>query len=76
MPCRRQGREYSSYSFLTSALDGGEWSESCLSHTLPWKRTRDTHYIGDWVVLRAGLDTEAREKSLPLLGIEPWSSSL
>jgi hypothetical protein len=25
----------SSYSFLTLALDGGEWSASCLSRTLP-----------------------------------------
>jgi hypothetical protein len=28
-------RRYSSYSFLTSALDGGEWSASCPSRTLP-----------------------------------------
>jgi hypothetical protein len=27
-PCRRQGGEYSCYSFLTSALDGGGWSAS------------------------------------------------
>jgi hypothetical protein len=28
-PCRRLGeRRYSSYSFTTSALDGGEWSAS------------------------------------------------
>jgi hypothetical protein len=28
------GRRYSSYSFMTSALDRGEWSTSCLSCTL------------------------------------------
>jgi hypothetical protein len=28
-------RMYSSYSFMTSALDGGEWSASLPSHTLP-----------------------------------------
>jgi hypothetical protein len=28
-------RRYSSYSFLTSALDGGEWSASCPGRTLP-----------------------------------------
>jgi hypothetical protein len=28
-------RKYSSYSFLTLALDGSEWSESCPSCTLP-----------------------------------------
>jgi hypothetical protein len=27
--------ERRSYSFLTSALDGGEWSASCLGCTLP-----------------------------------------
>jgi hypothetical protein len=25
----------------------------------PWDRTPGTHWIGDWVGLRAGLDTEA-----------------
>jgi len=35
-PCRRQGGEkYSSYSFLTSALDGGEWSASRPGRALP-----------------------------------------
>jgi hypothetical protein len=29
------GEEYSSYSFLTLALDGVKWSASCPSHTLP-----------------------------------------
>jgi hypothetical protein len=28
------GEEYSSNSFMTSALDGGEWSVSCPSHAL------------------------------------------
>jgi hypothetical protein len=28
-------RRYSSYSFLTSALDGGEWSASCPGRALP-----------------------------------------
>jgi hypothetical protein len=30
------GWRYSSYSFLTSALDGGEWSVSRPSRALPW----------------------------------------
>jgi hypothetical protein len=35
-----------------------------------------THWIGDWVVLMAGLDSVARrKKSQPLPGIEPRSSS-
>jgi hypothetical protein len=29
----------------------------------PWERTHSTHWIGGWVVLRVGLDTEARGKS-------------
>jgi hypothetical protein len=28
-------RRYSSYSFMTSALDGGEWSASCAGRSLP-----------------------------------------
>jgi hypothetical protein len=28
-------RRYSSYSFLTSALEGGEWSASCPGRALP-----------------------------------------
>jgi hypothetical protein len=33
----------------------------------------DTHWLGGWVGHSVGLDTV--EKSLTLLGIEPWSSS-
>jgi hypothetical protein len=60
--------KYSSYSFLTSALDG-EWSASRLGLALfPGK---GTHCTGGWVNPRAGLDTEARGKILsPLPGIE------
>jgi len=54
-------RKYSSYSFLTLALDGGEWSASRPSHTLPLgKDPPGTHWIGGWVGLRAGLDTEEK----------------
>jgi hypothetical protein len=36
LPYRRQrGEAYSAYSFLTSALDGGEWSESRPGRALP-----------------------------------------
>jgi hypothetical protein len=35
-PWRRlEGRRYSSYSFLTSALDGGEWTASRPDRALP-----------------------------------------
>jgi hypothetical protein len=43
--------------FLTSALDGGEWSGG---------RSPEYHWIGGWVGSRAGLDAaEKREISCP-----------
>jgi hypothetical protein len=59
-----RGREVI-YSFLISALDRGEWSVLCLGRTLP-PRKDSSHWIGWWVGLRAGLDTEARRKRLCL----------
>jgi hypothetical protein len=54
-------RRYSSYSFSTSPLDGGEWSASRPGRAFtPGERTPGTHCTGGWVGLRAGLDTEAR----------------
>jgi hypothetical protein len=56
-------RRYSSYSFTTSALDGGEWSASRPGRALPpGKGPPGTHCTGGWVGPRAGLDTEARGK--------------
>jgi hypothetical protein len=68
-------RRYSSYSFTTSALDGGEWSASRLGRALPpGKGPPGTHCTGGWVGPRAGLDTEVRGKILcPPPGIEPRS---
>jgi hypothetical protein len=65
MPYRRQRWEsYSSYSFLTSTLYGGEWSVSHPGRALPpGKDPHHTHWTEGWVGLRAGLDTEPREKS-------------
>jgi hypothetical protein len=60
-------RRYSSSSFLTSALEGGEWSASRPGRALPlgeW--TPGTHCIGGWVGPRAGLDAEVRGKILCL----------
>jgi hypothetical protein len=64
--CAKEERKYSSYSFLTSALDGGKWSPSHPSRAVPTQRAPDTHSIGGWVGLRAGLGTEARGKILCL----------
>jgi hypothetical protein len=55
---------YSSYSFTISALYGGEWSASRPGRALTRERTPGTHWTGDWVGLRAGLDTQVRGKVL------------
>jgi hypothetical protein len=62
-----RGEEYSSYSFLTSALDRGEWSSSHPSHAPPPplpERTSHTYCTRGWVSLRAGLDKMATGKIL------------
>jgi hypothetical protein len=58
------GGKYSSYSFLTLELDGGEWSASRPAALYPEERTPGTHWIGGWVGPRAGLDAGARRKIL------------
>jgi hypothetical protein len=76
-PATRHGdawgeRRYSSYSFLTSALDGGEWSASRPGRALPGERTPGTHFTGGWVGLSVGLYTEVRGKILcPCRGPNP-----
>jgi hypothetical protein len=65
-------RRYSSYSFMTSALDGvsGQRHESSALYTQG--RAPGTHWAGGWLGLRSGLDTEARRKILCLfLGSNP-----
>jgi hypothetical protein len=66
---------YSSYSFTTSVLYGGEWSASRPGRALPPGRgPPSTHCTGGWVGPRAGLDTEVGRKILlPLPEIEPRS---
>jgi hypothetical protein len=67
----------SSYSFLTSALDGVSGQRHAEAMLYPQSRTPGTHWIGDWVGFRDGLDTEARQKILCLWPVvEPLSSSL
>jgi hypothetical protein len=46
--------------FLTSAVDGGEWSVSRPGHALPLGK--DPWY-GSWVGLRAALDTSLEDIS-------------
>jgi hypothetical protein len=51
--------------FLTSALDGGEWSTS-----RPGRFTPGTHWIEGWLGPRAGLDTMEKRLILTLPAIE------
>jgi hypothetical protein len=55
---------YKLYEFLTSALDGGEWSASRPSHFTPKERTPDTHWIGGWLSPRDVLDAVVKRKVL------------
>jgi hypothetical protein len=48
--------KYSSYSFLTLALDGVSVSNMPWLCFTPGKRTPSTHWIGGWVGVRDGLD--------------------
>jgi hypothetical protein len=65
-PCRRP------YSFLTSALDGVSGQRHAPAALYPRERTPGIHQRGGWVGLRAGLNTEARGKTLlPLPGLYP-----
>jgi hypothetical protein len=63
--------------FLTSPLVGNEWSASRSCRFTPGQRDPGTHWIGDWVGHRAGL--EDVEKYLdPIIRTRtptPWSSS-
>jgi hypothetical protein len=62
------------HKFLTLAVDGSEWSVSCPGN--PGETATGTHWKGGWVGPRASLDTVAKKKQFPLLGIEPQSSTL
>jgi hypothetical protein len=64
------------HAFLTSALDGGEWSASRPGRFTSGETNPGTYSIWGWVGLEAGLGTlKGRKESLPLQGIEPRSSS-
>jgi len=48
------------HAFLTSALNGDEWSASGPGRFTPGERTPSTHWMGGWVGTKAGLDMVAR----------------
>jgi hypothetical protein len=58
------GRRYSSYSFLTSALDGVSGQRKVQAAIYTRKRTPCTHWIGGWAGSGAGLHKEVRGKIL------------
>jgi hypothetical protein len=62
-------------SYLTSALDGVEWSDSRPAPLAPGKEPPGTHWIGAWVGLRAGLNAMEKRKTLPLKIVEHRPSS-
>jgi hypothetical protein len=51
------------HAFLTSALDGGEWSAARPGRFTPGVRAPGTYWIGRWVGPSAGLDAVARRKN-------------
>jgi hypothetical protein len=59
-------RKYSSYSFLTPTLDGEMDKVTFRPPFTLGERSPGTHWIGGWVDLRTGLETEAREEILCL----------
>jgi hypothetical protein len=61
-PVGARKERYSSHYFLTSALEGVSGQRHVPATLYPREWTHDTHWIGGWVGLRAGLDTEATEK--------------
>jgi hypothetical protein len=50
--------------FLTSALDGDEWSASHNGSLTPRETVPSAQWIGSWVDPKAGLGTVEKEKSL------------
>jgi hypothetical protein len=55
--------------FLTSALVGGEWSDSRPGRFTPGEISLGTHWIGLWVGPEAGLD-DVKRNFLTLPGLE------
>jgi hypothetical protein len=59
--------------FLTSTLGGGEWSASRPCRFSSGETAPGTHWIGDWVGPRTGLDDVEKRKflTLPVLELRP-----
>jgi hypothetical protein len=58
--------------FLTSAQDGGDWSDSLPGHFTPEERAPGTHWLGGWVGPKVGLDVVAnKQNSTPAMNRTP-----
>jgi hypothetical protein len=55
------------HSFLTSAVDGGEWSTSCLGHITPGKESLNPFIMRLGVDLRVGVGCFGEEKNVLFL---------
>jgi len=55
------------HAFLTSALDGGDWSASLPGRFTCGRSALVTRWIGGWVGPKAGLDTVVKGKVVPAL---------
>jgi hypothetical protein len=65
---------YSSYSFATSALDGGEWSASRPRRNLPPRKGPPVPIVQEAGWAPEPVWTQRLEENLfSLSGIEPWS---
>jgi hypothetical protein len=53
---------YRSTFFLTSAVDGGEWSDSRPDRFTPGEIAPVTHWLGSWVDPGAGVDDVEKRK--------------
>jgi hypothetical protein len=58
------GVEVQLHAFLSSVLDGGEFSASHTGRFTPRERAPGTHWIEGWVGPRAGLNTVVKRKIL------------
>jgi hypothetical protein len=75
-PHHAEGVEVQLHAFLTSALDGGEWSASRTGRFIPRERAPSAHWIRGWLDPRAGLDAVERRKiPSPCRDSNPRSSS-
>jgi hypothetical protein len=57
--------------FLTLPLDGRGLSASCPGHLTPEEIALSTHWIGNWVDPRVGLNTVEKRKSCPCWELNP-----